>query len=141
MSASDPLIADVRRLHLELRHRIVRLQADRKTRPFASSLVARARAIERELDREAELTVEEVRTEAIVDALAERWDDLRGRDPLLEANLGRLAEKSGVLRAERARIEARLSAERAAVRKMQGLLDLRLRVAGLARDTVTRRPR
>jgi hypothetical protein len=126
---TEPLIDDARRLHLELRHRIVKLSARPNTRPMAMTLLARARAIERELQREAELSVEEVRTEAIVDAIAERWDEARGRDAILEANLGRLAEKSGVLRAERTRIEARLAAERVAATKTQELLDLRLKVS------------
>jgi hypothetical protein len=111
MSASernDPidLIDDARRLHRVLLRRITLLTARPATKPFAVSLVSLARSIERELQREAELSVEEVRTEATIDALAEHIDEMRVTGGIQEMQLGRLAEKSGHLRAERARIEA-----------------------------------
>jgi hypothetical protein len=133
----DPVIDDARRLHLVLLRRIKLLTARSTTKPFAVSLISLARSIERELQREAELCVEEVRTEATIDALAEQIDEMRVMGGIQEMQLGRLAEKSGHLRAERARIEARLSAERAAAAKTQQLLEIRLRAAGVARaDTL-----
>ena len=129
---NEALVEELRRLWLELLHRIQILKARPATAPLATALAARANAIDRELMREAELSVEEVRTEATIDAIAEHMDELRVREGLLESRLGHLAEKSGILRAERVRVEARLAAERAAVEKTQRLLDLRLRAAGLA---------
>jgi hypothetical protein len=129
---NEPLIDELRRLRLKLLRRITLLSARPLTRPFATGLQALSRSIERELLLEAELSVEEVRTEATIDAIAEHMDEQRVTEGILGTQLGRLAEKSGYLRAERTRIEARLSAERAAARKTQELLEVRLRAAGVA---------
>src|SRR5262245_28284183 len=139
MSASgrnDRLIDELRELHLALVHRSTRLRARRTTAPLATGIAARATAIGRELAREAELCVEEVRNEAMIDAVAERMDELRVRTGTLETELGKLAERNGELRAERIRLEARLLAERSAVKKTQQLLEVRLRAAALARGLV-----
>ncbi len=137
MSASgrnDRLIDELRELRLVLVHRSTRLRARRTTLPLATGISARATAIGRELAREAELCVEEVRNEAMIDAVAERMDELRVRTGTLETELGKLAERNGELRAERIRLEARLLAERSAVKKTQQLLEVRLRAAALARS-------
>jgi hypothetical protein len=136
---NEPLIEELRRLRLVLLYRIAILRARPSTKPLATALIQLSGSIERELEREAELSVEEVRTEATIDAIAERVDELRLDEGLLQAQLGKLAEKSGCLMAERVRIEARLSAERSAVKKTQQLLDIKLRAAAVARgDTVGR---
>ena len=136
---NEPLIEELRRLRLVLLHRIAILRAHPSTKPLAIGLIQLSGSIERELVREAELSVEEVRTEATIDAIAERIDELRIDEGLLQAQLGKLAEKSGYLRAERVRIEARLSAERSAAKKTQQLLDIRLRAAAVARGDTSRR--
>jgi hypothetical protein len=122
-SRTEALVRELHRVRLQLLHRIARLTARPATAHLAHRLRVHERAIERELALEAALSVDEVRTEAMIDAAAERSDVV---------DMGRLAEKSGVLRAERTRIEARLYAERVASREAQQLLERRARAATVA---------
>lgn len=119
--------AGLRGLRLGAAYLAKRLSVSPRTRSLAYPLVAREAAAARYLEHEAILAGEVVRAAGVRDALR---DALRGAPeaerPGLQARLDEVHAEIGVLRAERARLDARLLAELRAFRTTERQLRIRL---------------
>lgn len=116
--------ASLRAHRLEAVYLIARLQTRPRTHPLSHGLAARVTAIERYFDAEADVAVRAAR------ALAEHnaWVDARaeGADAESIAELDEVHARIGELRAERARLDARLQAELHAFTTTRRVLEIRL---------------
>lgn len=109
-------LAALRRHRLTIAHTVARLAPRPDTAPLTLGLAARGRALDRLFAEEAELAVAQVRLLAELDA--------RGED---EAS----ARRAGTLRAEEARLDARIVAEERALHTTAQLFEIRLRGAAV----------
>ena len=122
--------AGLRGLRLGAAYLAKRLALDPRTRPLSIGLVAREVAAGRYLDQEARLADAIVsaagRRDALQDALRTAPEHERGG---LEATMAEVRSEIGALRAERARLDARLVAELRAFRTTERVLQIRLGAA------------
>lgn len=122
--------AGLRGLRLGAAYLAKRLALDPRTRPLSIGLVAREVAAGRYLDQEARLADAIVsaagRRDALQDALRTALEHERGG---YEAGLAEVRREIGALRAERARLDARLVAELRAFRTTERVLQIRLGAA------------
>ena len=122
--------AGLRGLRLGAAYLAKRLALDPRTRPLSIGLVAREVAAGRYLDQEARLADAIVsaagRRDALQDALRTAPEHERGG---FEATLAEVRSEIGALRAERARLDARLVAELRAFRTTERVLQIRLGAA------------
>jgi len=114
--------ASLRAHRLEAAYLVARLSAHDRTRPLVHGLAARGVAIDRYFDKEGPLAVRAAEVLAEHQALCERQAE--GDD--VEAALAEVRERIGALRADRARLDARLAAELHAFATTRSVLQIRL---------------
>lgn len=128
----EALIAGLWRMRAQARDWAVRLSARPSTRSLSHGIAARAKAIEHCLERDGAWAIRATRLRAEFSATLEHLAELRrargagGRLLEWELRLQGLAEQDGALRAERAALDARISAEHRAFRTARALLRIRL---------------
>lgn len=112
--------ACLRAHRLEAAYLVARLRSEARTRPLVHPLEARAIAIDRYFDREAE------HAERAARALAERSALEEARAEGADVDLAPVHARIGALRADRARLDARLQAELQAFATTKKVLEIRL---------------